>query len=74
MLRVKFGIAVLSKRELDAIRRCGKIVVELKRVPKRGPSFSGDVAKWLRQGSAKPPSRVRIPPSPLFNFFALDRK
>jgi hypothetical protein len=25
----------------------------------------GDVAKWLRQGSAKPPSSVRIRPSPL---------
>ncbi len=24
----------------------------------------GDVAKWLRQGSAKPRSRVRFPPSP----------
>ena len=26
--------------------------------------FSGDVAKLVRQGSAKPPSRVRVPSSP----------
>jgi hypothetical protein len=27
--------------------------------------MQGDVAKWLRQGSAKPPSSVQIRPSPL---------
>jgi hypothetical protein len=65
------------QERLDAIKSCGKMVMMAENMEsphKREPSFSGDVAKWLRQGSAKPPSRVRIPPSPLFNVFALGRK